>query len=89
MDIFSKNVNIHRVPIIDDNGEVIGIVTQTQMIKFLAEKVKEFPNIGARTLGTYLNPDICSVIAIGTTESVMDAYKIMLEKVNLQSEIPI
>lgn len=81
MDIFSKDVNLHRIPIIDEYGDVIGIVSQNQMIKFLAEKLKEFPELAVRKLNTYVNQDITTVIAIDTSEKVMNAYKVMLEKV--------
>jgi predicted transcriptional regulator len=81
MDIFSKDVNLHRIPIIDDNGDVIGIVSQNQMIKFLAERLKEFPTLATRKLSNYISQDASSVIAIDTSDQVMTAYKTMLEKV--------
>jgi len=34
MDMLSSDVNLHRVPIIDDNEEVIGIVTQAAVCQF-------------------------------------------------------
>jgi CBS domain-containing protein len=75
MDMFSKNVNIHRVPIVDDGGEVIGLISQSKVINFLYKNVEHFPDSAAVQVKDRFKPG--KVVSIGIEKTAIDGYNLM------------
>jgi len=81
MDMLSSDVNLHRVPIIDDNEEVIGIVTQAAVINYLYKHLDKFPDTTAIKVKDYFKPS--KVISVHSNNTALDAFKLMIsEKVS-------
>jgi len=78
MDMLSKDVNLHRVPIVDDYGNVIGLVTQSKVMNFLYKNVEQFPATAAIKIREYFTPK--DVISIGSEKLALDGYKLMVDK---------
>jgi hypothetical protein len=83
MDMFSRDVNLHRVPIIHDNGTVIGLVSQSRVIEFLAQTVPKFPKIANRKLRDFLNVQPRPVWTVSAMNKTLDAFRFMMEKVTI------
>jgi CBS domain-containing protein len=78
MDMLSKDVNLHRVPIVDDFGNVIGLVTQSKVINFLYKNVDKYPATAAIKIKEFFKPT--QVFSIGSEKLALDGYKLMVEK---------
>jgi len=76
MDMFSKDLNLHRVPIVDDDGNVIGLVTQSKVINFLYKNVDQFPDTAAIKVKDSFVPS--TVISIEADKTALDAYRLMV-----------
>ncbi len=81
MDMFGKQVNLHRVPIINDNGEVIGIVSQSRVAEFLYQNLAKFPTLANRQLKDWLKQPTATICTISITDKALDAFKMMIEQV--------
>eukprot|EP01104_Vermistella_antarctica_P012425 TRINITY_DN3591_c0_g1_i8.p1 TRINITY_DN3591_c0_g1~~TRINITY_DN3591_c0_g1_i8.p1 ORF type:complete len:307 (+),score=91.24 TRINITY_DN3591_c0_g1_i8:48-923(+) len=70
---------VHRLPVIDGEGKLINIITESALIHFLNENVKQFPqrelSVDALSLGY---KDV--VISAATNERAIDAFLRMQEK---------
>jgi len=78
MDMFSKDVNLHRVPIVDDEGQVIGIISQARVINYLYKNVENFPDSAAVKVKDYFKPT--TVISITADKTAIDGYQLMVSK---------
>ena len=50
---------IHRIPVVNDEGEVVNMASQSSVIRFLAEHMAELGEFGSQklvTLGVILSP---------------------------------
>eukprot|EP01118_Nematostelium_gracile_P017451 TRINITY_DN745_c0_g1_i1.p1 TRINITY_DN745_c0_g1~~TRINITY_DN745_c0_g1_i1.p1 ORF type:complete len:335 (-),score=75.45 TRINITY_DN745_c0_g1_i1:148-1152(-) len=81
MDILSSTTNLHRVPVVDDQGEVIGLVSQSKVIQFLYKNVERFPNATTAKVKNYLKP--MDVFSITADKTALEAFQLMQsQKVN-------
>jgi len=46
--IFSQKKGTHRAPLIDKDGKMISIVTQSDVIKFISKHVKDLGEFGKK-----------------------------------------
>jgi CBS-domain-containing membrane protein len=69
--------DIHRVPILGENGKVVTIISQTTIIKYLSQRsdvtfdTSADPTIGDLNIGT------SPVLSVKTTESVINTFRKM------------
>jgi len=69
--------DIHRVPSVDDSGKIVNIISQTSVIKLLADKCTSVLNdddkvsIGELQMGTH------PVLSVNQNESVINTLRIM------------
>src|SRR4051812_25406859 len=82
MDMFSRDVNLHRIPIIHDNGTVIGLISQSRVIEFLARTVSRFPKVANRKLKDFLNLQPRAVWTVNALDKTLDAFRFIMEKVS-------
>lgn len=54
MDMFSKEVNLHHVVVTNDKRDIVGFISQSRVINFIAEHIDKFPEIADKTLETCL-----------------------------------
>eukprot|EP01104_Vermistella_antarctica_P010515 TRINITY_DN2813_c1_g1_i1.p1 TRINITY_DN2813_c1_g1~~TRINITY_DN2813_c1_g1_i1.p1 ORF type:complete len:333 (+),score=91.71 TRINITY_DN2813_c1_g1_i1:148-1146(+) len=81
MDILGKDVNMHRVPVIDGDGKVIGIVSQSKVIAFLARELSKFEAVSDAKVEQVYNK--VSVVSVGPLDTTIDAFTTLVsEKVS-------
>lgn len=79
VDIFAKG--IHRVPLCDNNGDLIGTVSQTDFIKYLKDKICEgdMKTLGNKTISELgLTPK--PITSVNLHDSVLAAINLINEK---------
>lgn len=77
MDMFGNDVNLHRVGIVNDAGDVTGIVTQSQVIRFLAEKVVSFSGVTDQPISSWYTPS-GKVVSVPSTDTTLKAFQTLL-----------
>ncbi|WP_338598159.1 CBS domain-containing protein [Sulfolobus tengchongensis] len=63
--------NVRRLPILDNNDRLIGIITAADIVKFLSKK---------KEIGKVLDAGTRKPITVSRYESVLNAAKLMIEK---------
>lgn len=48
MDVFGKDVNVHRVPVVNDDGKVVGLIAQSKIIAFLRRELGAYEEVSQR-----------------------------------------
>jgi len=76
MDMFGTDVNLHRVPVVNDAGDVMGLVTQSKVISFLAENVLKFPIVDTPISAWYTPSN--SVVSVNIKEKTLVALQQLL-----------
>jgi len=56
MDMFSSEGQLHRVPISDEQGKIVSIVSQAKVVEFLSENIDKFGNAANRTVAECFSP---------------------------------
>ena len=79
--LFANNLTLHRSPIIDDDGNVIGLISQSRIIEWFSHEITKFPEIKDRKISEWLNKCDKSPISVDNQMKTLDAYRLMLEKV--------
>jgi 5'-AMP-activated protein kinase regulatory gamma subunit len=72
MDMFSGG-ELHRIPILDEQGTIISLVSQSKVVEFLSDSIHEFGSAATKTVGecfTLSRP----VVSVTMNESVFDAF---------------
>jgi len=70
----------HRVPIVDPlSGKLIQLITQSDVIKFVADNIDRFGTVVYKTLGE-LKLGSSPVVSVDINGRVKDAFKLMVEK---------
>mmetsp|Transcript_1990 Transcript_1990/g.5518 ORF Transcript_1990/g.5518 Transcript_1990/m.5518 type:complete len:336 (+) Transcript_1990:53-1060(+) len=77
LDIFGREVNIHRVPVIDGNGEMVAIVSQSRIVDFLVENLAALGE--ARHARPAARPITDAVRSVDASAPLVDAYAALLE----------
>eukprot|EP01114_Cavostelium_apophysatum_P010483 TRINITY_DN2423_c0_g1_i1.p1 TRINITY_DN2423_c0_g1~~TRINITY_DN2423_c0_g1_i1.p1 ORF type:complete len:325 (+),score=83.89 TRINITY_DN2423_c0_g1_i1:85-1059(+) len=79
MDMFGQDVNLHRVAVGSGEGRILGVVSQSRVIQFLAEKADRLParaSQAIRDVAWQKRP----VFSVNLKERAIEAFKMMLEK---------
>lgn len=78
MDMFGKDSNLHRVPVVDSDGKVKGLITQSAVLKWLAENLESFHlDSTNQPLSSWHKPK--DLVCVDSEESVLDAFRLILE----------
>ena len=78
VEIFTSNLGIHRINVMNNEGRVTGILSKTDVVRFLLSKSSLFKN----ALGKKLNEihlDHCPLVSIHSDATVLDAMERMSE----------
>jgi hypothetical protein len=71
-----------RIPIVDGDNQVVGIVSQSRVIQFLSQQIKKFPNLSQKKLKEWTNVTLKSPVhTVSVNDRAIDAYQVMIEKV--------
>jgi len=76
MDIFSNKVHIHRVPLVDHEGRVIGLISQSRVIEFLSENKSHLGELVNKPLIPIMSRN---VICVNENTQVLDAFLQLLK----------
>jgi CBS domain-containing protein len=76
LDMFSKNVNVHRVPVVDGNGQVVGLLTQSGVLEFLAQQMDHCPSANVK-VDSFWKPSNKPTVSISSGDTAMNAFKKM------------
>ncbi|KAL6056049.1 hypothetical protein QOT17_016364 [Balamuthia mandrillaris] len=82
LDMFSKQVNLHRVPVVTGDGAVVGLISQWRVIQFLHEQVlPALPRLADKKVGDCIDKECGNhkVFSINQNELVLEAWKSILE----------
>jgi len=78
LDIFCQDVNIHRVPIVAQNGEVIGIVSQSRVIDLVRKNLSNFGDLGSTQVKTFFERK--EVYQVTEDTPLVEAFQLILQK---------
>jgi CBS domain-containing protein len=78
IEILAADNGVHRVNVVDGNGRVQGILSQSDVIKFLLSKKDLFRALMGKSL-VELGIDQCPVVSVKAESSVLDALQRMSE----------
>lgn len=70
--------NVHRVPVIDHQGRVTNLITQSALVAYLAAHLDKLGNIREQTVGA-LTLGHKSVVTASVNLRAIDAFKIMTQ----------
>lgn len=79
MDMFGKNVNLHRVCVSNPDGGIIGSISQSRVINFLADNINKFPEIANKKLSQWLAPRF-RVVSVKPSDKTLSAFELMIQK---------
>jgi len=71
-----SNWSVHRVPIVDAEGELITIITQSHIMRFLYQHMYMFGDLAGKTLES-LHMIHNGVVSVPLKRRAMDAFKVM------------
>ncbi|GAM27507.1 hypothetical protein SAMD00019534_106830, partial [Acytostelium subglobosum LB1] len=73
--------NVHRLPVIDSEGNMVSILTQSRVIGYINDNLREIdPKLLRSTLSKMESLGTSEVIGVTEESAVLDAFKIMKEK---------
>ena len=67
----------HRVCIVDIEGEIVGIASQSCIIRFLNTHRNKLGTVGSTTVGDVATCGTSPVLSVQTTQTVLDALRVM------------
>jgi len=67
---------VHRIPVIDSEGQLMTLITQSQVLKFLYQNMSKFGDLPYSSVGS-LNMVHSPVITISLDAKVIEAFKTM------------
>eukprot|EP01089_Gocevia_fonbrunei_P015671 TRINITY_DN4642_c0_g1_i1.p1 TRINITY_DN4642_c0_g1~~TRINITY_DN4642_c0_g1_i1.p1 ORF type:complete len:332 (+),score=75.39 TRINITY_DN4642_c0_g1_i1:178-1173(+) len=67
---------VHRIPIVDSDGELLTLVTQSQICKFINDHMDAYTSLASKTVGD-LNLGLGNVFTVNVNGRAVDAFKIM------------
>jgi len=70
---------LHRVPVVDQNGNVVNIISQSSVISFLAKHQKDIKSLTGHTLAE-LNLGTKPVISVKQDTPAIDTFRLMDKK---------
>lgn len=72
---FLRTSNIYAAPVVTPGGNVVGVITDFQLLKCILKRSQQSPNMNL--LGNYLT-ELSGLVTIGEYESVSEGFKRML-----------
>lgn len=78
IDILATDNGVHRINVVDSNGRVRGILSQTDVVRFLLSKSHLFPELMKASLGS-VKLGCGPVVSVNADSSVLDALERMSE----------
>lgn len=79
MEILSHERGLHRVAIIDDEFNLVNLITQSQIVKFLYENLKQLGGVKDRPISE-LDIKREKVLCINENEPAVNAFRKMIEE---------
>jgi len=79
VELLARERGLHRVPIIDRDQKLVNVVTQSQVIKYLANHMAEIGTIRNKPI-IEMEGVIKSVHSIKETATAMDAFSLMVKE---------
>lgn len=73
------NWKVHRIPVVDQDGELITIVTQSHVTKFVYKYIVSLAPFGDKTVKE-LQLGLGEVFSVSSDKQAIDAFKLMVEK---------
>jgi len=84
LDMFSKDVNLHRVAVTDTSGQVIAIISQSRVIQFLYEHMSDLEKLGIthRKVKSCLShlPGSSTVHTVNSKQIALEAFMMLVQK---------
>jgi hypothetical protein len=77
IDVLSK-YELHRLAVSDHQNNFVSVITQFHLIKTLAKRVDEFPELGNMTVGDFAL-GFRDVVTIEDTELLMNAFVLIYQ----------
>jgi len=71
---------VHRIPVIDSEGELMTLITQSQVLKFLYQNMSKYGDLAYTSVGLLCNMVHSPVTTIPLNAKVIEAFKMMQEK---------
>jgi len=69
---------VHRLPVVNSEGELVTLLTQSHIISFLQKNISQFPFASKKL--SELNLGVKEVISAHMSDKAVDAFKIIAEK---------
>jgi len=79
LEIFTRDHNIHRIPIVDNNDKLINLITQRQIIQYLYENINNVGSNSKRPIHMFRN-SIKYVHCIKEEDEAIKGFQLMTEK---------
>jgi len=76
-EIFANEKGVHRVPVIDQNRQLVNIITQSQFVRYLNEHMKELGSVKDRPVSDLMGNQN-AVITISEDQPAIRAFQTML-----------
>jgi len=70
---------VHRIPVINSEGELITLLTQSQVLRFIYHNMVSFGSFSTSTVEK-LSMAVSPVVTVSVDQNVIDAFKTMHEK---------
>eukprot|EP00038_Savillea_parva_P019721 m.28550 g.28550 ORF g.28550 m.28550 type:complete len:343 (+) comp4527_c0_seq1:59-1087(+) len=68
----------HRVPVVDDSGKIVNIMSQSTIIKFLNDHMDELDDFGKITIAEAAC-GTSPVLSVNSNDTVLDAFRVIAE----------
>jgi len=70
---------VHRVPVIDSSGELLTLITQSQIVSFIGRYTSQLGELAKKTVGE-MKLGLCEVLSVPLDAIAVDAFKIIHSK---------
>jgi len=78
MKLFSKEVNFHRVPVVDTEGAVLGLLTQSRLIEYLANDLKDdLKDVFSKKMKEFKGELSTECYSVSPEDKALDAFGVM------------
>jgi len=80
-----EDQSVHRVPIIDETGKVVNIISQSSIVQILAQKCTKAVGDDDTDLPLSQHPEIgtAPVLSVPKTESVINTFRLLEKKIRV------
>lgn len=80
LDMFGVAGGLHRVPVVDENGKVVGFVTQTTVLRFLAAYLPMyFPTLLVKSIDNF-SIGSSNIAKVQADATVFDAFHMLIDR---------